>query len=34
VAALELLAGMGFGDRARNEALLRRHGCDVQVRPV
>ncbi len=31
-ASLELLAGMGFGDRARNEALLRRHGNDVQVR--
>ena len=31
-AALELLEGMGFGDRARNEALLRRHGNDVQVR--
>ena len=31
-AALELLEGMGFGDRARTEALLRRHGNDVQVR--
>lgn len=30
-AALELLEGMGFCDRARNEVLLRRHGNDVQV---
>ena len=29
--ALQLLAGMGFGDRDRNTKLLRRHGCNVQL---